>query len=152
MMKRYRQTHPDISGVKIGNSGLTMGRIGCTTCCISSIHSYFYPINPVKPQDLARQAGLYTLGGLIIWARLSLRGMRFERRTFGRNDVEIRAAIKDPDRAVILQVNNESHWVVATGVSFLRNDFVAHDPLTGGSCNVLAKYGNITGAAYFRRA
>ena len=58
---------------------------------------------------------------------------------------------KHADRAVIIQVANQSHWVVGLW-SEQDGDILCIDPWTGKTCDVLHTYKNITGAGFFVRS
>ena len=133
----------------LGASDLTVGRYGCTTTCISMLTSYFGGYS--SPLEIASNAYNYTKDGLIIWSHLSFPFMRPVQREYGRNDAGIQAALGDPNRAVILQVNNGQHWVVAVKKNKFGYDYTIIDPWDGQKKNCLANYGNITGAEYFER-
>ena len=105
----------------------------------------------VSPGQAARHLTWYTPDGLIIWQALQFDKMKFVRRETGRDDVYILAALKDPNRAVMLQVNNGQHWVVAIKKNLLNNSYQVADPWMGDKCDVISRYHNITGAAYFAR-
>ena len=135
---------------KLGQSSLTIGRYGCTTTSISMLSDYFGAL--ILPPTIASNVHFYTPDGLIVWKNLSFKGFKFDNREFGQNDVNIKAALKDPNRAVILNVNNGAHWVVAIKPTLLGNSYVVADPWSGAQCDVLKIYHNITGAAYFSRA
>lgn len=94
---------------------------------------------------------LYTSGGFIIWGNIDLRCMKFEKRLQGRNDIEIQKSLKDPNKAVILQVSSGSHWILAVRKTLFGNDYVCIDPWTGARCTALGTYRNITGSAHFVR-
>lgn len=141
------QRDPAWSTKKMGISTESLGRYGCTTTCISMLSSYFECY--LTPLQLASNTNLYTKNGLIIWSRLKFDKMRFVKRERGRNDAGIRNALADPDDAVILEVDNHSHWVVAIRKS--GNDYVILDPWTGKKGKAIKDYRNITGAAYFSR-
>ena len=152
-MKLLSQRDPSWSSDKLGESSLTLGRFGCTTTCISMLSDYFKCFK--SPLELAHNAALYTKPGnpqgegLIIWQALSLEKMKF----VGRDRQEVAPTIlkymRDPDKAVILQVNNGAHWVVALRKTLLGNDYVIADPWDGKKKTLKATYRNVTGAAYF---
>ena len=105
-----------------------------------------------SPLEIASNANNYTKDGLIIWKNLNFDKMKFEWREYGRNDAKIKAALLDPSQAVILEVNDKSHWVVAYSARWIKpNDYWIIDPWTGKRCTLLSRYRNITGAAYFER-
>ena len=104
----------------------------------------------IWPAQIATERKFYTAGGLIIWRNLDFSCFKFERREYGRDDDNIRAAIRDPDRAVILEVAH-SHWVVATGHNWLRGYSIA-DPWLGDRATMRRYNNRITGAAYFQRS
>lgn len=134
------------SADKLGASDLTIGRWGCTTVSIS-ILSDFYDCY-LSPPEIAHNVNNYTKEGLIIWQNLHFERMRFVRREYGRNDFNIQHALNAPTKAVILQVNNGQHWVVAVKKNW-SGDYTIIDPWDGKKKNCLASYKNITGAAYF---
>jgi hypothetical protein len=134
---------------KLGASELTVGRFGCTTTAIAMLSDYFKCYK--SPLEIASVKKNYTLDGLILWPRLAFANMRWAYREYGRNDAEITAALKDPKRAVILQVNDGQHWVVATSKVPFFNDYWCADPIDGKNRRVLSRYKNITGASYFER-
>lgn len=145
---------------KLGASPLTVGHYGCTTSCVSMVSA---DLDCYKsPLDLAKNAANYTDGGLIIWNNLNkvFEGkMRFVWRGYGykgpgrvsemRDFDPLHAALNSPLQRVILQVNNGEHWVKLEKKNVFGNDWTAIDPLGGVSCQVLAKYKNITGYAIF---
>lgn len=112
--------------------------------------SYFMPI--INPNDLAdlRSANHinYTKDGLILWQSCHFVNFKFDRREFGRNDQSIVAAIKNPNTAVILEVNH-SHWVVAVGKNWITGNYKIADPWFGDLSTIARYKNNITGAAYF---
>jgi hypothetical protein len=61
-------------------------------------------------------------------------------------------ALADPDQAVLFNVDNGAHWVVGVRKNTFGGDFTVADPWDGKKCNVLAKYKNIVGCAFFARA
>jgi len=143
------QRDPRWSQVKIGASNLTIGRYGCTTTCLSMLSDYFKCF--VTPDAIANKKNNYTPDGLVIWKNLSFAHMEFESRQIGRVDKDIQAALKDPNRAVILLVDNGQHWVVALGKTLTGNDYRVADPWFGDKRTACGTYKNITGAAYFKR-
>jgi len=72
-------------------------------------------------------------------------------REYKRDDKKIQEYLKDPNKAVILQVDNGSHWIVALRPTILGKDYVCADPWTGKKCLAIKDYHNITGATYFHR-
>lgn len=132
---------------KLGASQLTVGRYGCTTTAISMLSSYFGCLR--LPSELAHDVHNYTKDGLIVWKNLSFPKMKFVGREYTRNDEKIREYLKDPSKAVILEVNNHAHWVVAVSPTWTGNDYNIVDPWTGQKCTLKKVYKNITGAAYF---
>jgi len=105
----------------------------------------------ISPAGLAVHILKYTKDGLIIWQSVdNIEHMKFEKRLYGQNDAEIMASLKDKKKAVILQVNNGQHWVVALRRSFWnKKDYIVIDPWTGKQCSALRVYHNITGSAHF---
>jgi hypothetical protein len=147
-MQSFSQRDPRWADMKMGASHLTLGRYGCTTTCIADLSTYFGgEMNPAQTCKAVK----YTKEGLIIWDSCRFEKFQFWSREFGRNDINIRNALADPNLAVILQVANQSHWVVATGRELFSSIFKIADPFFGDR-STMRRYGNnITGAAYFRR-
>lgn len=142
------QRDPRWASSKLGQSNLTCGRWGCTTTAISMVSDYFGCY--VSPLDLSHNVHNYTKDGLVVWEALSFRCFKGDKRTYGRDDKEIRAALKDPSRAVILEVDS-SHWVVALAPTLLGNDYRIADPWFGDKCVLSKRYKKITGAKYFSK-
>lgn len=154
MLISYSQRDPKWSQQKLGASSLTVGRYGCTTCCIADLSTYFGdnldPLQTCKKIQYTKPSGKES-GGLVIWGSCTFGTFKFERRQYGRNERDIMAALKDPDRAVILEVNKGAHWVTATGYDGVNKIFKIADPWFGDR-STMKRYGDsITGAAYFRR-
>jgi ABC-type bacteriocin/lantibiotic exporter with double-glycine peptidase domain len=145
-MKILSQRDPTWSNVKLGASPLTIGRYGCTTTGLSMLSDYFYCY--MRPDQIAAQTNWYTPQGLVIWGNLDFKHMEFVKRGFGWKTNEIEAAIKSPDMAILLEVNN-AHWVVALSKALLGAYRIA-DPFFGDK-STTKRYGNaITGYAIFK--
>lgn len=143
-MISYSQRYPQWATQKLGDSSLTLGRYGCTTTCIADLSTYFGDnLTPLQVEQKIKY-----IQGLVIWSSCVFSKFAFERREYGRNDQNIALALKDPNKAVILNVASGSHWVVATGGTVL---YSIADPWFGDK-STMKRYGNdITGAAYFYR-
>lgn len=129
-------------------SHLTLGRYGCTTTCISMLSDYFGCFE--SPESVAKNHLKYNAQGLILWATINFSKMAFKWREYTFNPVMIDESLKDPNKAVILQVNNGAHWVVAIRkVPFSKHYFIV-DPWDG-KVKTTAAYKNITGSAHFIR-
>lgn len=144
------------ASTKLGNSTLTVGRYGCTTVCISMLSDYFG--SPMTPNQIANSKTWYTNDGLILWNMLSFKKMKVERlangnvkRLFGRDDAEIKKSLDDPNKGVILQVNDGAHWILPIRKTWFTNDYHCVDPWTGKTCTAIGDYKNITGSAHFMR-
>jgi len=151
-MKLISQRDPVHAKDKLGASTLTVARWGCTTATLSMLSDYFDCYKSVT--EIAHNVHNYTWDGLIIWKNLSFENMKFEKREYRYNRENILDALSDPDRAVILQVADGAHWVVAYSTKMFSLDIAVADPLEL-PCKIVPvfkKWKNITGAAYFRRA
>lgn len=102
------------------------------------------------PNEIARVLTHYTKDGLIIWQNLNLPRFKFQKRLYGRNDGAIQASLKAPDEFVILQVDNQQHWVLATGKTLWGNDYRIADPWDAKRKTACGAYKNITGSAHFK--
>lgn len=141
------QRDPRWSQVKLGSSSLTVGRYGCTTTSISMLSTYFGGV--IWPNEIATDIKKYTSDGLVNWSSMDFPRFKFEKRIYGRNDAEIMASFNDPNKAVILQVDNGQHWVVCLGKTFFGNDYKIADPWFGDKRTACGTYKNITGSAHF---
>lgn len=110
------------------------------------LSDYFKPFG--TPDQIAAHRDWFTKDGLVIWSALNLKSMKFEKRLYGRNDVEIMNSLKDPNKAVILQVENY-HWVVCLGKDLFGRYRIA-DPWFGDKSTV-NRYKIITGSAHFSK-
>jgi ABC-type bacteriocin/lantibiotic exporter with double-glycine peptidase domain len=138
------QRDPQYAQQKIGKSFLSIGRYGCTLTCISMLSDYFGCFT--SPAKIAGMKEWFTNEGLVIWTKLAFTKFKFQKRLYGQDDVAIMDAIKDPKKAVILEVD-KSHWVVATGKSLFGGYKIA-DPWFGDR-STTRRYGKITGSALF---
>jgi len=144
-MLSFCQRNPKWGNLKLGSSVLTMARYGCTTTAISDLSTYFKPTMIITPDKMCQYLK-YTSGGLIIWESCQFTNFKFEKRIYGRNDLLIKECLKDPNRAIILEVDN-SHWVVSTGVNLFGGYKIA-DPWFGDFATT-KRYKQITGSAVF---
>lgn len=142
------QRDPQWASVRLGASNLTMGRYGCTTTCISMLSSYFG--NYKTPPSIAKNRTWYTPDGLVIWANIKIANMIFVGRVRQFDERLANEYLRDPNKAVMFEVNNGQHWVVAIKKKLIGSDYVAVDPWDGRQCNVLQKYHNITGMALWK--
>ena len=147
-MKYLSQRDPAWAEKKLGQSNSTLGRWGCTTTSISMLSDYFECYK--SPLEIASNVNNYQ-DDLILWSHLAFDRMQFVKREKVRNDKGLQNALSGPDTAVILQVNNGAHWVVAARSHRTRDEYTIIDPWDGKKKNCLASYHNITGAAYFSR-
>ena len=137
---------------KLGASNLTCGSYGCTSTSLSMLSSYFGCYK--SPLEIAHNAHNYTPDGLVIWKNLSFNKMKFDRRAYSFERLEVIKALRDSDRAVLLEVQlgKGRHWLA--GVKYdIFGRIIAVDPwlLPAQKVDILKKYGVITGAAYFSR-
>lgn len=148
MMLDYSQRDYRWANKKIGASQLTIGRYGCTITCIADLSTYFG--DNMTPAEVADKLQ-FTKDGLIIWSSVNFEHFKFSQRLYTHSPILERAALFDPNQAVILQVHNGSHWVVLTGLLQQGKDYQIADPWLGDRSSLIQRYENITGAAYFRR-
>lgn len=148
-MQILGQRDPRWAADKLGGSSLTVGRFGCTTTAIAMLSDYFKSFK--NPGQIAHNVNNYTPGGLILWNNLNTQfeHMKFVWRDYHRDDAKIQDALRDPDKAVILQVNHGAHWVTGIRKTLFGGSYIVADPLFGDKCDAIERYGNITGAAFF---
>jgi len=129
----------------LGNTNLPIGKIGCTITDLSMLSNYFDQFK--TPKELAQQLK-FTSEGLVIWSSLpEVLNFRLEKRLFALNNFEIDNSLKDPNRAVILNIAFGTHWVTALRKSYISRSYVCLDPLTGQKRNVY--WNEIVGSAHF---
>jgi len=152
-MIKLSQRDPRWATKTIGATKLTIGKLGCTTTAICMVADYFGV--KIMPDQLGATKGLYNAKAEIIWSKLKLPVFKWEWRGYGHGAVEakkIKQYLADPKKAVILQVANQSHWVVAVKATADGKSYSVVDPLGGVLVpDAIKKYGNITGAAYFSK-
>ena len=146
------------SEMRIGDSNETVGRKGCLITCLSMLTDYYGCYQ--DPGQIASNPKNF-LDSSVNWTALRFPTFSFRWREgslYGASKLDM-GMIKsymagNPDlleranRAVILEVGNRSHWVLALWPTF-DGDFVAIDPWNGKTCEVLKTYQNITGASLF---
>lgn len=148
-MQVLSQRDPRWANEKLGTSYVTVGRYGCTITCLSMLSDFFGRFK--TPRYLAKYLK-YTKDGLIIWGSMpAVLPFKLEKRLYRRDDAEIKKSLKDPKKAVILQVDNY-HWVVCLGTyRFAPWIYRCADPWTGKKqvlLRPLGLYSKITGSAH----
>ena len=148
-MQSFSQLDARWSSDKIGRSSLTIGRWGCCISSIAMIATYFGEV--ITPPELAHNVANFTPDGLVDWGKIKLKTMKFDARERKLNKERIALYLKDPNKAVILNVNGGAHWVVGIRKTLLGDSYVVLDPWGGVKVDVVKKYRNVVGAAYFSR-
>lgn len=148
-MKHLSQYDPAWGAVKLGQSTLTMAKFGCTTTCMSMLTDYFEGY--VSPPEIAHNAANYTPDGLVVWEKLKFPTMKFDSRERKLDKAKVALYLKDPNKAVILNVNNGAHWVVGLKKTLFGDSYVVLDPWGGVKVDANKKYRNVVGAAYFSK-
>ena len=146
-MIHLSQQDPRWANITLGNSRFTVAKYGCVTTSISMLSDYFKCFQ--DPGEIAQKYVKYTLDGLIRWETLSLVHMNFQMRLPTRDDQAILQSIKDPRQAVILNVNNGSHWVVAIKKALFSNDYWCVDSWDGKVKLAAKTYRNIVKSVHF---
>lgn len=156
----YSQRDSRWSGIRIGNTRLSIGDWGCTLTDVCTLLSWNGVT--ITPAQMAKMPGLFTSTGLIIWSqleRLTKGAIKFQkriggrtpsgRRVFTRDDKAIKDSIlKSPKTVVIIEVNNGRHWVAGLGVTPDGRDYWVGDPIDGKRKQLFKTYPNITGSAH----
>lgn len=115
----YSQTDSRWSGVYLGTSGKTLGKIGCTTTCLAMTESYRTG-TAIRPDDMAGKLS-YSSSGSLYWPA--------NYRTTTSVSFSNIKNILDQGKPVILGLRTASystHWVVITGYS--GNTYYVNDP------------------------
>jgi hypothetical protein len=105
------QRNPKWSNIKLLPSFVTMGSFGCTTTCICMLSDYFkcFTIPNVAIDHNIK----YTVEGMIKWESIDFPTFKWERRIRILDLWAIDQSLLNPDKAVILAIDHDSHWVVA---------------------------------------
>jgi GH25 family lysozyme M1 (1,4-beta-N-acetylmuramidase) len=146
---KFSQNDPKWKNYSLGQSNLKMSSYGCTTCCISTLGTYFGEM--ITPGDLAKTKRLYTPGGLILWGQIETiyKTMRFLWRYYQFDErVVDEHLINNPNTVVLLQVNR-NHWVSALNKKW--NAYLCSDPYPYPARNKTYKHKEITGMAVLIR-
>ena len=149
-MIKYSQNNPLYKNFKLGSSDLKVGDYGCTTSCVSTLCSYFG--EEKTPGELARIKKLYTPSGLIIWNQVGniYKDVKFFWRYYQFDEkVADDALLKDPNKAIMFQVNNRTHWVSALKKN--PGSYVCSNPFPFPAQNKTYKHEWITGMAVLIR-
>lgn len=143
------QTDKRWKDIKLNQWSQTIGKIGCTTTCISMISDYFGCY--ASPKEIVEQGHIkytdntYKYGpGLILWQSINFDCFRFEYRRYTFGKVFINESLKDPKKAVILELDNGRHWVLALRSTPLG--YIVLDPYDGRKKLNIRR---ITGSAHF---
>ena len=145
------QRDPRWANLKLGSSSLTISKFGCTTTSISMLSDYFGCYQ--SPDKIAANPNNYTKEGLIVWQNLKFEKMKFQTRLrVCPPDSTLIEILKDPNRAVIANVDDGHHWVVLVKKNVIGKDWTCVDPWSGSKCDVFKTYRNIVGVAIFNKA
>jgi hypothetical protein len=160
-IKYLSQRDPRWNTIKMGDSQVDIGHYGCLITCIAMASQFFG--KPMTPDEIANHKDWFNSLGSFIWIKSDFPLMSFRWREGSESPMEkkklpdmnmIKSYLSHSDnrpsdynRVVILQVANESHWVL--GLWEVDGDIMCIDPWFGKTCKVIETYGNITGAALF---
>lgn len=115
----YSQTDSRWSGVYLGSSGKTLGKIGCTTTCLAMTESYRTGTT-IRPDNMAGRLS-YSSSGSLYWPS--------NYRTTTAVSFDSIKNILNQGKPVILGLRTaaySTHWVVVTGYS--GNTYYVNDP------------------------
>lgn len=135
------------AAIKLLPSNLTMAAKGCLTVCVCMLSDYYKCFK--SPDQVVGINIKYTVDGLMIWESINFPTFKFVKRVRNLFDVvSIDDSIKDPDKAVILAINNDAHWVVALKKLPL-GFYLCGNPWGGVKTIISQKI--ISGSAHFTR-
>lgn len=141
----YSQTDSRWSGVYLGSSGKTLGKIGCTTTCLAMTES-FRTGTTIRPDTMAGRL-TYSSSGSLYWPS-----------NYQTTTAVSFSSIKnllDQGKPVILGLRTASystHWVVVTGYS--GNTYYVNDPGSSSRttlADVFEKYPYFYKMAYYKQ-
>lgn len=146
MVIKYSQNNPLWKNYTLGNSRLKMSSFGCTTCCISTLVTYFGEI--INPGQLATRKELYTKDGLVIWNQIGniFKKVKFFWRYYQFDErVADDALLKDPNKCIMFRVDRGYHWVSA--LKKVTGAYVCSNSYPYPSLNHTYKFDEIDGMA-----
>lgn len=147
----------------IGDSNVSIGRMGCLITCLSMASQFFGCYQ--SPDQIASNVKWFDTASLI-WINMSFPSMSFRWREGSqiangdaKFDLEVLKAYlahgdnrpSDNNRVALINVANGSHWVLGLWYNDTEKDILAIDPWTGKTCWIYQTYGNITGGALMVR-
>lgn len=164
-MKPLNQNDLRWAGIRLGSSNLRVGAKGCAF--IGLLNAWrFLTRTELTPQQVVAMASNaanftdqnYKYGaGLILWERVCAQLSKIGGREFvytgperGYMRANLLTALKDPNRAAILEVNSGAHFSLLWSKPLLGNDLNIADSWDGRIKKAAATYHNISGARYFR--
>lgn len=156
-MQNICQRDPRWKNRKIGQSDKTIGTDGCTLSSITYLDQWFNPNRKpiLTPAYLAGKKDLFLKDARIIWDKLNqyLENFEYVGRFYKFDYDRVVEALKDPDQAVIIEVDNHEHWVA--GNSYGRNQsgyfLKVMDPWFGELNDPLKTWHSLDGFVLFRR-
>lgn len=101
-----------------------------------------------SPIEIAHNSNNYTKNGLVLWKNITFDKMRWVRREYNYSKAAVDEALKNPNKACILQVDG-FHWVVPMRKTITGKDYLIADPWTGKKVALKSVYNNITGASFY---
>ncbi len=123
----FKQTDSRWANVTLGNSGQTIGRIGCATTALAMTHSYATGTT-VYPHQMAKKLS-YTSGGAVYWPS------NYNIITTSSGYLEKIYSLLHQGKPVIVgakKSNGSQHYVVVKGVtattSLSTHNFIINDP------------------------
>lgn len=142
-----KQTDHRWSDVRIGNSLCKLGRWGCTVLSLCMAlgdlqNRFVSPANAARYWKFDRQ-------GRILWKETAFNGMEFVKRYYRKDLDIIEEYANDPDKVVIIAVNNDSHWLYVRKSD--QGDLTVVDPIDGQEYEGLPTGYWISGFATFNR-
>ncbi len=150
-MQKLCQRNPSWADVKIGDTNMTLARWGCLITDLSMLTDYFGDY--ISPNRIAtdKKLVMFNNNAQVIWESLCLPSMAFDRRIKYRDDEAILDSLKNPNKAVIIEVDG-SHWLTGMYKIPLLNKYICADPWTGGTTVIInSSYKVISGSAHFIR-
>lgn len=144
----YLQTDSRWKNIRIGNSGGTIGTIGCTTTCLAMAESYRTGTT-ITPDIMARRLS-YSSGGSLYWPS------NYTAALAGSDYLTQIRTLLDSGKPVVFgakKANGTQHWVVVTGYTgTAKAAFSIHDPATRNRTTLadfLAVYPNVYKIAHY---
>lgn len=145
MLTLYDQRNPLWANNKLGATNLTIGEDGCNITAQCILASAFGKM--ITPDEVAKHPECFDANGEYLYNYPDF-PFTLGQKITGRNDVAIRASLKDPKRCVMLNVDRGAHFIATLKRNYFGS-YTCADPWWGDKCDAIRRWHDITGSRHF---